>query len=176
VSPRPTSSAASGGTFRTDLGLRTDPRRPGAFELRRRSGPRLASLAMIALGAAFAAADLWLQRPVVAAFTGLAALAVLALHVRAEVERWRFDGAQVVRRDLELLRLRVREERLPVSQIEEIGYEERGPRARTWLVMQSGGVHPLVEGKAPAVRRIAEGFRNAVALAKAERPGGAHLH
>jgi hypothetical protein len=164
------------GTFRTDLGLRADPLHPGAFELRRRWGPRAASLAMIGFGVAFAVADLWLQRPVVAAFTGLAALALLALHVRAEVESWRFDGAQVVRRDLELLRLRVREERLPASQIEEVAYEERGPRARAWLVTQSG-LHPLVEGKPAAVRRIAEDFRNAVALAKAERPGdGAQLH
>jgi hypothetical protein len=131
---------------------------------------------MIASGAAFAAADLWLQRPIVAAFTGLAALALLALHLRAEVQRWRFDGAQVVRRDLELLRLRVREERLPVAQIEEVGYEERGPRARAWLVTP-GGLLPLLEGKPEAVRQIAADFRNAVALAKAERPGGAEqLH
>ncbi len=34
----------SRGTFRTDLGLRRDPRHPGVFELRRRWGPRLGSL------------------------------------------------------------------------------------------------------------------------------------
>jgi hypothetical protein len=165
------------GTFRTDLGLRTDPRRPGAFELRRRWGPRLVSLAMIGLGAIFAVADLWMHRPVVAGLTAVASLAILALHVRAEVQRWRFDGAQVVRRDLELLRLRVREERLPVAQIQEVGYQERGPQARVWLVTQGGGVHPLAEGKPAAVRRIAADLRNAVALAKAERPAdAAHLH
>ncbi len=73
-------------------------------ELRRRWSPRLGSLLMISLGVAFAAADLLLQRPVVATFTGLAALALLAL--------------------------------------------------------------PAV------VRRTAEDFRNAVALAKTERPAG----
>lgn len=167
----------SRGTFRTDLGLRVDPRRTGAFELRRRWGPRLVSLLMISLGAAFAAADLWLHRPVVAAFTGCAALALLVLHVRAEVESWRFDGTQVVRRDLELRRLRVSEERLLAEEIEEVAFEERGQRGRAWLVTHAGGVYPLVEGKPAAVRRIADGFRNAVALAKAERPAGDHgLH
>ena len=162
----------SRGTFRTDLGLSQDPRRPGTFALRRRWGPRLGSLLMISLGAGFAAADLWLHRPLVAAFTGLTALALLALHVRAEVDSWRFDGVQVVRRDLELLRLRVREERLAAEEIEEIRFEERGQRGRAWLVTQGGGVYPLVEGRPAAVRRIAEDFRNAVALAKAERPAG----
>ena len=167
----------SRGIFRTDLGLRMDPRRPGSFELRRRWGPRLVSLLMISVGAAFAAADLWLHRPLVAAFTGLAALALLALHVRAEVESWRFDGAQVVRRGLEFPRLRVREERLAVGEIAEVGFEERGRRGRVWLVTLGGGIHPLVEGRPAAVRQIAEDFRNAVALAKAERPAAHHgLH
>jgi hypothetical protein len=161
--------------FRRDLELTTDPRFPGAFVLRRRAGARLASMAMILCGAAFTVIDLFLHRPLVAAFTGLAALLLGALHLQAEVVAWRFDGAQLVRRDLSLLRLRVREERLAAAQVDEVGFAESKGLARAWLVTQAGELHPLIEGKPAEVQKVADGLRNALWLARARRPEGKSL-
>jgi hypothetical protein len=103
----------------------------------------------------------------VATFALLAALsaAVGLLALRAELDRWSFDGADAVRRTFELRGFGFREVRVPARDIRRVGYLEAGSRSRAWLETRAGEEHALVEGDLAAVKQIAEAWASAARLA-----------
>jgi hypothetical protein len=159
------------GSFRSDVDLVDDPRIPGAVTLRRRLGGRLVSALLVTVGLGFGFGELLSGRPVVGLLTSVAALWLLALHARAELDQWTFDKTQVVRRSFDLFRLQVREAKVPASEIQRIGIASEGARSRAWLETRTGEQYALVQGDEAGVRRIAEGLARAMALAKAESSG-----
>jgi len=128
--------------FRRDLELA-----PGAgFRLRRRLSARIFSalLALAAIG--WGAFDLAIGYRVVGAATIALAVAFIVQLVWAEMDSWRFEGAE----------LRSRRVRVPARQIRGVQVEFVKGRARAWVELRDGGQLALVEGDEADVRRIAD--------------------
>ena len=163
------------GWMRTDLELAPDPRHPGGVRLRRRRPARLLSLGLVSAGFSAFALDLVWEHHLVAALQLGICLALLWLHVRAELDDWRFDGDSAVRRSFDLRRFRFDEVRLPARELLRVVVAKEGPRAWAWLETRAGERHALAAGKAQQVEAIAHAFDQAFALASAEPPSRA-LH
>jgi len=143
--------------------------------LKRKRGARLLSVGLAAASLAAAGIDLLARRPWIAAAQLSLALAFAALLARSELESWRFDGQQLVRRSFSLRGLRVREVRLWARSIRGIGLARDGGRARAWVETRGGRQYALVEGEEAEVERIVEGMRHALQLA-ALQPSGHAIH
>lgn len=143
--------------FRRDLELA-----PGTgFRLRRRMSARIFSalLAIAALG--WGGFDLWIGRHLIGAATLTLAVAFVAQLVQAELDSWRFEGAQAVHRSLHGLHLT--ETRLDKRVIEGVEVTFVKQKARASIVLRDGEEVPLVEGDEREVRRIADRFAALVA-------------
>jgi len=161
------------GRFRSDLELARGA--AGTVRLKRKRGARLFSLGLSAASLAAAGVDLIARRPWIAAAQLSLALAFAALLAGAELDSWRFDGEQLVRRTFSLRRLRFREVRLGARSIRTIGVARGRGRARAWVETRSGQQYALVEGEESEVDRIAEDMRRALQLA-ALHPAGSSVH
>jgi hypothetical protein len=161
------------GSYRNDLELAG--RAPGPLRLRRKLGARVVSIGLAAAALAAGAFDLFARRPGIALAQLLLAVAFAALVARAELDSWRFDGEDLVRRTFSLRQLRFREVRLRARSIAGIGIARAQGSARAWVETRSGQRYALVEGEAGEVERIADGLRRAVHLA-AIQPGNRTLH
>ena len=160
------------GTFRRDLRLETAR---GGFTLTRRPGPRVLSVSLVLAAAALAVLDALWGKHWIALAHGVLCLGFLALLLRAELDRWEFDGEAAVRRTFALPRLSFDETRLTAKAIQRIGIEHAGKRARCWIETKGGEQYALVEGEARQVEEIAERLAQAVRFAKA-RPETRELH
>jgi hypothetical protein len=147
----------------------------GATLLRAGAGPGLAlrrgraawtvPAALTFAGLAAALIELVAGRVATFALLVVLSAAIGLLALRADLDRWSFDGAQAVRRTFELRRFGFREVRVPASDIRRVGYLEAGSRSRAWLETRAGEEHALVEGDLAAVKRIAEAWASAARLA-----------
>ncbi|MFL5456744.1 MAG: hypothetical protein ACJ78X_10115, partial [Myxococcales bacterium] len=88
------------GTFRRDLTLATGE--GASFRLRRRWGARVLSWALVAAAFFATALDLLARRPLVAAIQLTMGIVFLVVQIRAELDGWRFDGSNLVRRRFSL--------------------------------------------------------------------------
>jgi hypothetical protein len=148
------------GTFRRDLTLATGE--GASFRLRRRWGARVLSWALVAAAFFATALDLLARRPMGIVF--------LVVQIRAELDGWRFDGSNLVRRRFSLSALGFEELRLKARTIREVGVTTSGRRSRAWIETRSGEEYALVEGSTAEVERIADGIRRSVQLVAVEPP------
>ena len=144
---------------------------PG-FALRRGGAAQMVPAALTLAGLSAALIELVAGR--VATFALLAALsaAVAVLALRAELDRWSFDGTDAVRRTFDLRGFGFREVRIAAREIRRVGYLEAGSRSRAWLETRAGEEHALVEGDLAAVKQIAEAWASAARLAAREAASG----
>jgi len=159
------------GTFRRDLRLVEGPQ--GTLALVRRTGPRALSIALVLAATALAAIDARAGRPWLAAVHATLVVGFLFLLIRAEMDRFRFDGRAAVRRWLTLGGFC--ETRLEAKAIARIGVLRTGKRGRVWIETKDGDRYAVIEGKAEEVERIAARLANAVRFAAAE-PGSTEVH
>jgi hypothetical protein len=138
--------------FRRDLTLA-----PGAgFRLRRRFSARIFS-ALLALAAfGWGVFDLWVGNRFVGAATIALAFAFIVQLVQAELDSWRFEAGQIVRRTFALRELRFREARYLAREIKGVQVAFEKGFARAWIETRTGEEVPLVEGDEQEVRQIAE--------------------
>lgn len=138
--------------FRRDLELA-----PGAgFRLRRRLWARLLSAFGVLGGAAIGLFDLMLGYRWAGAFMLVLAFAFAVQFVLAEVDAWRFERGEAVRRRLVLAELTIRETRIAARHIRGVHIEFAGKRARAWIETNDGAEYALVEGKRAEVTEIAD--------------------
>ncbi|MFL5249938.1 MAG: hypothetical protein ACJ783_22110 [Myxococcales bacterium] len=156
------------GTFRRDLTLATGE--GASFRLRRRWGARVLSWALVAAAFFATALDLLARRPLVAAIQLTMGIVFLVVQIRAELDGWRFDGSNLVRRRFSLSALGFEELRLKARTIREVGVTTSGRRSRAWIETRSGEEYALVEGSTAEVERIADGIRRSVQLVAVEPP------
>jgi hypothetical protein len=159
------------GTFRRDARLVEGP--DGTLRLQRRGAARALSIAMVALAAAVGAVDLLIGRPAFAAGAALLTAGFAALLVRAELDRFWFDGRQAVRRWITLRGMA--EARVPQKRIARLGVAESAGQARLWIETADGDEIALVEGPAPWVEATAAQLADAMRFA-ASRPPPGELH
>jgi hypothetical protein len=156
------------GNFRRDLELA-----PGAaFRLRRRSGARIFSALLALAAVGWGAFDLWMGFRIVGAATIVLAIAFVAQLLQAELDSWRFEGSEAVRRTFVLRGLKFRELRLRARDIRGVEIAFAGERARAWIEDRSGEQYALVEGEEREVRRIADKLLSSLQLAKKESRSG----
>jgi len=156
------------GSFRRDLTLAAGE--GTTFRLRRSWGARLLSWALATAALVATGLDLLAHRPLIAAGQLTLGIAFIALQVRAELDGWRFDGANLVRRRFSLSPMGFEEVTLRARNIREVGVTSSGRRARAWIETQNGEEYALLEGSAAEVERIADGIRRSVVLAAAQPP------
>ena len=138
------------GSFRRDLELA-----PGEeFRLRRKPGPRLLSALLALAGLLATAVDLLAGRLWLAAAQLALSVAFVALLVQAELDTWRFEGAEAVRRTFVLRQLRFRVMRVGATQIRTVSVGHDGTRTRAWIETRDGDAYALVEGDKADVARI----------------------
>jgi hypothetical protein len=154
------------GSFRRDLTL-AEGEGP-TFRLRRSWGARLLSWGLGAAALVATVLDLVAHRPLVAAGQLTLGIAFIALQIRAELDGWRFDGANLVRRRFSFSTLGFEVLTLRARNIREVGVTSSGRRARAWIETQNGEEYALLEGSAAEVERIADGIRRFVQLAAAQ--------
>jgi len=154
------------GSFRRDLTL--TPGEGATFRLRRSWGARLLSWGLGAAAIVATVLDLVAHRPLVAAGQLTLGIAFIALQIRAELDGWRFDGANLVRRRFSFSTLGFEVVTLRARNIREVGVTSSGRRARAWIETQNGEEYALLEGSAAEVERIADGIRRSVLLAAAQ--------
>ena len=154
------------GTFRRDAELISGP--GGRLRLQRRIGPRLLSAALVAAAVLLALYDARVGRTWLGAVHALLGVGFLGLFLRAELDRFYFDGESAVRRWVTLTG--VSEARLQAKAITRIAVERAGPRARAWIETKSGEQYALVEGEAWHIEAMAERLAQAIRLAASE-PG-----
>jgi len=130
----------------------------------------MSSVALAVVSIAAGLFDVFVHRPWVAAVQLAMAAAFLLLLLRAELESWRFDGTQLVRRTFSLWRMRFRETRLGARSIRGIGVARAAGRARAWVETRHGDQYALVEGDEQEVERIAEVVRGALQLPAPDAP------
>ena len=145
------------------------------FRLRRSWGARLLSWGLATAALVATGLDLLAHRPLIAAGQLTLGIAFIALQVRAELDGWRFDGANLVRRRFSLSPLGFEELTLRARNIREVGVTSSGRRARAWIETQNGEEYALLEGSAAEVERIADGIRRSVQLA-AVQPSTNAIH
>jgi hypothetical protein len=156
------------GSFRRDLTL---ARGEGAtFRLQRRRGARLVAWGLTIAAIVVTGVDLFARPPLMAGLQVAMSAALIALQVRAELDGWRFDGSNLVRRRFSLTALGFELLTVRARSIREIGVTTSGRRARAWIETHDGDEYALVEGSAPEVEQIAEGIRRSVLLAAAQPP------
>jgi hypothetical protein len=160
------------GNFRRDLTL--EGGEGTTFRLRRSWGARLLSWGLATAALVATALDLLAHRPLVAAGQLTLGVAFIALQIRAELDGWRFDGSNLVRRRFSLAALGFEVVTLRARNIREVGVTSSGRRARAWIETHNGDEYALVEGSADEVERIAEGIRRSVQLAAAQPPKTVH--
>jgi hypothetical protein len=153
------------GRFRRDLELA-----PGTgFRLRRRLAARVFSALLAIAGLAWGVFDLWIGYR----WVGLATLALAAAFVvqlaQAELDSWRFERGEAVRRFFALRPPGVREERLAARQLKAVHVASGEGVARAWIETRTGEEYALVEGKEDEVRRIAERLSGSLRLASMDR-------
>lgn len=148
-------------TFRRDADLVSE--RTGLLRLRRRTMPRVLSIALVAAAVAIAVVDALLGRRWLAALHGLLALGFVWLLVRAEIDRFWFDGHDAVRRWLSFRG--VAEERLVPASITRVGVARSGSRARCWIETKAGDEVALLEGDAEVVEAAADTLARAIRFA-----------
>ena len=159
------------GSFRRDLTL---ARGEGAtFRLQRRRGARLVAWGLTIAAIVVTGVDLLARPALMAGLQVAMSVALIALQLRAELDGWRFDGANLVRRRFSVTAFGFEEVAVRARNIREIGVTTSGRRARAWIETESGEEYALVEGSAPEVERIAEGIRRSVLLAAAQPPSKA---
>jgi hypothetical protein len=156
------------GSFRRDLTLAAGE--GTTFRLRRSWGARLLSWGLATAALVATGLDLIAHRPLVAAGQLTLGIAFIALQIRAELDGWRFDGSNLVRRRFSLFALGFEVLTLRARNIREVGVTSSGRRARAWIETQTGEEYALVEGSAAEVERIADGIRRSVQLAAAQPP------
>ena len=149
------------GNFRSDLELAPG----GAFRLRRKRGPRALSVLLALAGLLATAVDIFAVRPWLAAAQLLLSLGFVVLLLQAELDSWRFDGEEAVRRTFVLRALGFRELRVDARQIRRVGVAAADGRARAWIETRGGDEYALVEGDPGEVQRIAERLTASVHLA-----------
>ena len=159
------------GSFRRDLELAPD----SAFRLRRKRGPRLLSGLLAIAGLLATAVDIFAFRPWLAAAQLMLSLAFILLLLQAELDSWRFDGEEAVRRTFVWRALGFREYRLGARQIRRVGLAAADGHARAWIEMRAGEEYALVEGDEAEVRRIVERLAASVHLAAID-PASARQH
>jgi len=159
------------GSFRRDLTL--TPGEGATFRLRRRWAARLLSWALATAALVATLLDVLARRPLVAALQLTLGVAFIALQIRADLDGWRFDGSNLVRRRFSLSALGFEEFTLRARSIREVGVTTSGKRARAWIETDSGEEYALVEGSAAEVERIADGIRRSVQLAAVQPPTNA---
>ncbi len=143
--------------YRRDLELA-----PGAgFRLRRRPSARVFSVLLAIAAIGWGIFDLSIGYRIVGALTVALAAAFVAQLVQAEVDSWRFDGAQAVHRRLR--GLHVEETRVDRRMIRGVEISFVKGSARAALVLRDGGEVPLVEGDPREVQRIADRFSAMIA-------------
>lgn len=155
------------GRFRRDLEL--VPSELGEFRLRRKRGARLLNLALALAGLLTTLLDYRTGRYGFAAAQLAMTVAFVALLLRAELDSWRFDGGQAVRRTFHFGALRFEEIRLEAKQIAGIAVYRGGVLAQAWIETKSGEKYALVEGKQAEVDRIVQRLSTAVELASLDR-------
>jgi hypothetical protein len=160
------------GNFRRDLTL--EGGEGTTFRLRRSWGARLLSWGLASAALVATGLDLLAHRPLVAAGQLTLGVAFIALQIRAELDGWRFDGSNLVRRRFSLAALGFEVVTLRARNIREIGVTSSGRRARAWIETHNGDEYALVEGATDEVERIAEGIRRSVQLAAAQPPKTVH--
>src|SRR3954468_15816919 len=156
------------GSFRRDLTLTAGE--GTTFRLRRSWGARLLSWGLATAALVATALDLLAHRPLVAAGQLTLGVAFIVLQIRAELDGWRFDGSNLVRRRFSLSALGFEVLTLRARNIREVGVTSSGRRARAWIETQSGDEYALVEGSKAEVERIAGGIRRSVQLAAVQPP------
>jgi len=154
------------GSFRRDLTLAAGE--GPTFRLRRSWAARLLSWGLGAAALVATVLDLVAHRPLVAAGQLTLGIAFLALQIRAELDGWRFDGSNLVRRRFSFSTLGFEVLTLRARNIREVGVTSSGRRARAWIETQNGEEYALLEGSAAEVERIADGIRRSVQLAAAQ--------
>jgi len=154
------------GSFRRDLTLAAGE--GSTFQLRRSWGARFLSWGLATAALIATVLDLVARRPLVAAGQLTLGIAFIALQVRAELDGWRFDGSNLVRRRFSLSTLGFEVLTLRARNIREVGVTSSGRRARAWIETQNGEEYALLEGSAAEVERIADGIRRSVQLAAAQ--------
>ena len=159
------------GTFRRDADLVSEP--GGGLRLQRRLVPRVISIALVAACAVITAVDALFGRPWLAVVQGALGLGFVGLLVRAELDRFSFDGASVVRRWLSLRG--VAEARISPRTISRIGVAQTGKRARCWIETKAGDELALFEGDPAWVEATADQLVQAFRFAAA-KPAGEELH
>ncbi|MBS2023792.1 MAG: hypothetical protein JST92_15420 [Deltaproteobacteria bacterium] len=163
------------GRFRTDLEVHADPAHPGTFRLRRRFGARAFSVVLVAVGFCAVALDLALERHAVAALQLPLSVALLWLHLRAELDGWIFEGHAAVRKSFDFRKLRFSEVRVDCALVERVVLAQEGNRACAWLELRTGERHALVAGPPQRVEPVAKAFERGFALAVAVPPSSS-LH
>jgi hypothetical protein len=156
------------GSFRRDLTLAAGE--GATFRLRRSWAARLLSWGLASAALIATVLDVIAHRPLVAAAQLTLGIAFIALQIRAELDGWRFDGSNLVRRRFSLSALGFEVLTLRAQNIREIGVTSSGRRARAWIETQNGDEYALLEGSAAEVERIADGIRRSVQLAAAQPP------
>jgi hypothetical protein len=144
---------------------------PG-FALRRGRAAQMVPAALTLAGLLAALIELVSGRAATFALLAALSAAVAVLALRAQLDRWSFDGADAVRRTFALRGFGFREIRIPAREIRRVGYLEAGPRSRAWLETRAGEEHALVEGDLAAVKQIAEAWASAARLAAREAASG----
>lgn len=139
-----------GNGFRRDLELAPGP----GFRLRRRLSARLFSALLALAAVCWGAFDLSIGYRFVGAGTIALAVAFVAQLVQAELDSWRFEGAQAVHRSVRGFHLE--EVRLDRRQIRGVEIAFVKGVARASIELRDGGQVPLVEGDEREVQRIAE--------------------
>ena len=159
------------GTFRRDAELVSEP--GGGLRLRRKLVPRVTSVALVAACAAISALDAAYGRPWIAVVQGALGVGFVILLARAELDRFEFDGSNVVRRWLSLRG--VAEARISPKTISRVGVARAGKRARCWIETKSGDELALFEGDPAWVEATADQLAQAFKFAAAQ-PAGEQLH
>ena len=154
------------GSFRRDLTLAAGE--GPTFRLRRSWGARFLSWGLGAAALVATVLDLVAHRPLVAAGQLTLGIAFIALQIRAELDGWRFDGSNLVRRRFSFSTLGFEVLTLRARNIREVSVTSSGRRARAWIETQTGEEYALLEGSAAEVERIADGIRRSVQLAAAQ--------
>jgi hypothetical protein len=155
------------GSFRRDLEL--VPSAFGEFRLRRKRGARLLNVGLALAGLFTTLMDYRTGRTWFAAAQLAMTVAFVALLLRAELDSWRFDGGQAVRRTFRFAALRFEEVRLDAKQIASVAVRRGGARAQAWIETRSGERYALVEGKVAEVDPIVQRLSAAVELANLDR-------
>lgn len=143
---------------------------PTAFRLRRAKSSLLLPAALLFITCLLMVGEFLRGRALVGAVLALVSAWIVAQVLAAAVDRWSFDGVEMVWRTLEARALGFRTLRLAAREVRRVGWVAAGARSRVWLETKAGEDYALAEGTAPEMKRVAEALAHALRLATLSVP------